>query len=246
MLITMSHPRFFFPTQITPSSRLQLPKELAHHATRVLRLKDLSPIILFDGSGAEYPACLNIDGKHCYADVAQAEHPDRELKGHITLVQGLAASDKMDWIIEKAVELGIKRVVPVRAQRSVLQLSAERQAKRMTHWQGIVQAASTQCGRNYLMQLDAPCTLSEYLATQATGLVLLCHPGSAHALQDILTPQHKEVVLLVGPEGGWNDQEYELALRAGAQAIRFGPRVLRTETAGLALSAAITALQAWN
>lgn len=246
MLITMSYARFFCSLPLAPHTRVELPTELSHHAIRVLRLKDQSPIILFDGSGAQYPAILEIDGKRSFAQLGAAQTVCRELKGKITLAQGLASSDKMDWVIEKAVELGLHEVVPIRARKSVLQLNPERQAKRLTHWQGIIQAASEQCGRNRLMQLAQPCTLEAYLRTPPKGLLLFCDPGATLQLKDLLTPQHEDIILLVGPEGGWTEDEQQTALKAGAQAICFGHRVLRTETAGLALSAAISALQAWE
>lgn len=242
----MSQTRFFCSVPLQANTRLELPNELSHHATRVLRLKDQSHITLFDGLGAQYPAILEIDGKRSYAHVGAAETVSRELGGKITLAQGLASSDKMDWIIEKAVELGLHKVVPIRARKSVLQLSPERQVKRLAHWQGIIQAASEQCGRNHLMQLAEPTTLEAYLRTPPEGLLLFCDPEALVQLKDVVTPADDNITLLVGPEGGWTPEEQQAALKAGAQAIRFGHRVLRTETAGLALSAAISALQAWE
>lgn len=246
MLPTMSQARFFCPVQLQEHSYIELPDSVAHHATRVLRLKPASPIVLFDGHGLEYPAVLDFQGKQAYAHVGAARRNDNELAGRITLVQGLAASDKMDWIIEKAVELGLTRVVPVRARRSVLQLNPERQAKRLAHWQAIVQSASEQCGRNCILQVETPCSLEQFLLTAPVGKLLFCDPQAPYHLRDAIHHEDHDIILLVGPEGGWSAEEQAAALKAGAVAVRFGRRVLRTETAGLALSAAISALQAWE
>jgi len=153
----------------------------------------------------------------------------------------------MDWVVEKAVELGAARVSPIAAQRSVLQLSGPRLEKRVAHWQRIAQSAAEQCGRNRLMTVDAPLTLEAWLAQPAEGLRVLCHPEADQDLAATLqgAPDQAAITLLVGPEGGWSDKELEAARKAGVQAVRFGPRVLRTETAGLALLSAISALRGW-
>ncbi len=242
----MAAPRFYHSLALQADTEIALPEALAHHAIRVLRLKDGQDIVLFDGQGAEYPGTLRIDGKKGYANLGAALEPARELAGRITVLQGIASSDKMDWIIEKAVELGVSRFVPVRAQRSVLQLNAERQAKRMAHWQRVIESASEQCGRNRLMELASPVTLAEYVRETRTGLHLFCDPDASQQLSQAIGPQDQAITLLIGPEGGWSPEEQKVALGAQAQAIRFGHRVLRTETAALALTAAISALQGWE
>jgi len=244
----MPLPRFFCDTPLSADARLPLPDALAHHAVRVLRLRAGAAIVLFDGTGGEYPATLEIDGKAAWAQLGAHDPREAELAGRITLVQGLPAGDKMDWVVEKAVELGACRVVPVAAQRSVLQLSGARLDKRVSHWNRIAQAACEQCGRNRLMPVDAPLELGAWLARPAAGLRLLCHPEAGPHLADALAAQPglRELSLLVGPEGGWSDAELALAAHHGVRAVRYGPRVLRTETAGLALIAAATALLGWE
>ena len=243
----MTAPRFFCSVPLVAAAHIDLPTELAHHAIRVLRLKDGADIVLFDGTGAEYPARLSITGKKGCALTGQPVQADRELKGHITLVQGIAASDKMDWIIEKAVELGAMRVAPIAARRSVLQLSGERLEKRLQHWNRVAVAASEQCGRNHIMTVSPPTSLQDYLAqSQSTGeLKLVCHPDSDQSLAQALSPSTTHITILVGPEGGWAPDELALTEAAKLQRVRFGRRVLRTETAGLALISAISALQGW-
>lgn len=243
----MPAPRFYCDVPLTAGARVALPDALAHHALRVLRLRAGETIALFNGQGGEYPAVLEIDGKAGYAQLGDFDPREAELAGRITLVQGLPSGDKMDWVVEKAVELGAARVSPIAAQRSVLQLSGPRLEKRVAHWQRIAQSAAEQCGRNRLMAVDAPQTLAEWLAEPADGLRLLCHPEAAEDLAGMLraAPGLPALTLLVGPEGGWSDKELDLARQAGVQAVRFGPRVLRTETAGLALLSAVSALMGW-
>jgi len=181
-------------------------------------------------------------------DLRPVEH---ELAGEICLFQGLPAGDKMDWVIEKAVELGVSRLVPISAQRSILKLSGPRLEKRLAHWQGIIEAASEQCGRNRLMQICPPQALEDALTAPNIGDRLLCDPGAAEDLEaHLANPLSKArteraLTLLVGPEGGWSPEELAQCTRHQAQSIRFGTRVLRTETAGLALAAAATALLRW-
>lgn len=246
----MSLPRFFCDTPLSAGSRLLLPDALTHHAVRVLRLREGAQIVLFNGQGGEYPATLAIDGKSAWAHVGAHDPRSAELAGKVTLVQGLPSGDKMDWVVEKAVELGAFRVTPIAAQRSVLQLSGPRLEKRVAHWARVAQSASEQCGRNRLMRVDAPMGLREWLAQPATGLRLLCHPDGPQTLAQALTAvsgsaSPGSISLLVGPEGGWSEAELALAQQHGVQTVRFGPRVLRTETAGLAMIAAVTALLGW-
>lgn len=243
----MSAPRFFCDVPLSAGARIALPDALAHHALRVLRLRAGEAIVLFNGQGGQYPATLEVDGKAGFAQLDAFDPREAELAGRITLVQGLPSGDKMDWVVEKAVELGAARVCPIAAQRSVLQLSGPRLDKRVAHWQRIAQSAAEQCGRNRLMTVDAPLPLADWLDQPAEGLRLLCHPDADTDLAGLLgaTPGLASLTLLVGPEGGWSDKELAQAREAGVQAVRFGPRVLRTETAGLALIAAAGALLGW-
>lgn len=243
----MALPRFFCPVALTSGATIELPAALAHHAVRVLRLKPDAHIILFNGDGGQYPGRLIIDEKRAYAELGPHDPVERELPGKITLVQGAASGDKMDWIIEKAVELGASKVVPIAAQRSVLQLKGERLGKRMDHWRRITQAASEQCGRNRIMDVQEPCSLQQYLATAAqTSSALFCHPAGQQTLAVALKAARQDLVFLVGPEGGWSDEEQALVERHGLLPVRFGTRVLRTETAGLALISATCALRGWE
>jgi 16S rRNA (uracil1498-N3)-methyltransferase len=244
----MATPRFYSPVPLAALQTIELAPELAHHAIRVLRLKADTEIILFDGRGGEYPARLLIDGKSGYAQTGAHRPVEVELEGNITLAQGIPAGDKMDWVVEKAVELGVKRLIPITAERGVSQLNAERGMKRRLRWERIAQTASEQCGRNRLMQIDAPQSLQNCMddITRDAQTLLFCHPEANKTLAQALQPGMASLTLLVGPEGGWSAAEQALALRHGLQAVKFGNRVLRTETAGLALIAACSALQHWH
>uniref|UniRef100_UPI0033415265 16S rRNA (uracil(1498)-N(3))-methyltransferase n=1 Tax=Castellaniella defragrans TaxID=75697 RepID=UPI0033415265 len=243
----MSAPRFHCPTPLAPQARIELPDALAHHALRVLRLRPGTPVVLFDGSGGEYSATLQSDGASTWAETGAHAPIERELPGRITLLQGLASGDKMDWIVEKAVEAGAAHLVPIAAERSVLRLTGSRQDKRLAHWRAIARAASEQCGRNRLMTIAAPLPLAEALRllTPADGPALFCHPEGAMPLAQALEPVRDQLSLLVGPEGGWSEAEQAMARAAELVPVTLGPRVLRTETAGLVLIAATTALLGW-
>ncbi|AEC20591.1 hypothetical protein PT7_2051 [Pusillimonas sp. T7-7] len=244
----MAISRFYCATPLLPNTSIELPAALAHHAVRVLRLKTGSDIILFDGQGGQYTATLEITGKQAHARLGGYEPVEAELTGHITLVQGIPSGDKMDWVVEKAVELGASRIVPLAAQRSVLQLSGERLRKRLDHWRRISQAASEQCGRNRIMEVASPLTLQQYIAASDAdpASILFCHPGSSRKLAQAALEAGNSLTLVVGPEGGWSDEELALMAKHQLTPVGFGARVLRTETAGLALIAAVSTLRGWN
>ena len=230
-------PRFHCPVPLAADTLLSLPASVAHHV-RVLRLRAGEPVILFDGSGQDFPATL-IDGST--AQLGQPIPNHREPPLLITLVQALAVADKMDWIVQKAVETGAVAVQPVISERCVLKLAGDRVGKRVAHWQQIAVAAAEQCGRARLCQIHEPANLSRWLASPFAGQRWILAPGEASALSGMQRPEGP-VALLVGPEGGWSESELTLARDAGCQAIALGPRVLRTETAGLAAISAMMAL----
>lgn len=246
----MTDPRFYCPEPLSAHQTLALPNSVAHHI-RVRRLEAGSTIILFDGRGGELPGTLDLQGKIAYVTLGDLHPRESELAGELCLFQGLPSGEKMDWVVEKAVELGVSRIVPISAHRSILKLSGPRLEKRLAHWAGIIESASEQCGRNRLMQISPPQTLEEALNARAIGERLLCDPSASEDLETHLsdpackTKVDRALTLLVGPEGGWSLEELQSCSRNHAQAIRFGTRVLRTETAGLALVAATTALLRW-
>lgn len=233
--------RFHFPDPLPADGELALPEALAHHAVRVLRLAEGDPLVLFDGRGDEIAARLSVRGKAVFAVLGARSSPQRESPLQLVLVQALATGDKMDWIVQKAVELGVAAIQPIQAERSVLRLSGERMDKRLAHWRQIIVAACEQSGRNLLPRIEAPLPLASWLqAARGTNCYMLA-PGGASGLDRLPRPVGP-VQLMIGPEGGWSAAELAACAAAGCTPVGLGPRVLRTETAGLA---AIAALQAW-
>jgi 16S rRNA (uracil1498-N3)-methyltransferase len=231
--------RFYFHGVLPHAGEVELPDAASHHALRVLRLAAGMPLALFDGSGGELCARLEIRGRKAVAVDGVWQEASRESPLAIVLVQALASGDKMDWVIQKAVELGAAGIIPVQAERSVLRLSGERADKRLEHWRQVVIAACEQCGRNLVPFIAPVQGLAAYLGQHKEASRLIFAPGGARLSAAL--PASQPLHLLVGPEGGWSEEELALCLRAGCRAVGLGARILRTETAGLA---AIAALQA--
>ena len=234
-------PRLFCSQPISGKA-ITLPAEAAHHALRVLRLRSGDSVILFDGSGGEWPGCLQEEGRALQVELGQWRPVEREASLALTLAQCLPSADKMDWVVQKAVELGVAAIQPLEAARSVLRLSGERAEKRSRHWLQVAISACEQCGRNRTPVLAPLLSLPAYLAQPGPPgeLRLLLAPAGSLRLAELARPQ--AVTLLVGPEGGLTEDEIAAARLAGFQAVSLGPRVLRTETAGLAAIAAMQAL----
>ncbi len=232
------NPRFFCPDGLLPASDMPLPAAVAHHAERVLRLAVGDPVTLFDGQGGECAASILAFGKQPLARLGPRLAIERESPLQITLVQALASGDKMDWVVQKAVELGVAAVQPVAAERSVLKLAGERADKRVAHWQQVAVAACEQSGRNRVPVVGEILPLAKYLARPFDGTRLILAPGADGALARKARPT-RPLAILIGPEGGWSPAELDLAARAGCEPLALGPRVLRTETAGLAALAAM-------
>lgn len=235
-------PRFYVAAGLAPGASIELPPEAAHHAVRVLRLGEGDAVVLFDGSGGEWRARLQRAGPAVRAVLDAFDAEDREAPIRVTLVQGLPAADKMDWIVQKCTEIGVAAIRPVAARRSVVKLSGERMARRVQHWQQVAVAACEQCGRNRVPEVAPLVDLPHYLGMPApegeTRLLLM--PGAQASLSQ-LNKQAGGVTLMIGPEGGFEDGEVRAALAAGFEPVALGPRVLRTETAGAAMLAALMA-----
>jgi len=240
-------PRFFINAPLPSGDTITLPAEVAQHA-RVLRLQAGGAITLFNGTGGQYQASIVSMGKRDVQVRIEAFcATEAEPPYSLTLAQGIAENSKMDWLTEKAVELGAARIVPLTTTRSVVRLTGERTAKRQAHWQRIVQAACEQCGRNRLPEvapvqdfhawLDA---MPEALVDNETRILLSPRADMAFNALPQQAPQGR-VIVLVGPEGGLLPEEEALAQARGFIAIGLGPRILRTETAGIALLAALAA-----
>lgn len=243
-------PRFHVPFLLAPGATVDLPTEAAHHALKVLRVGAGDTAILFDGRGGEWLATLNPAGKGLRAVLREFFAIDREPELRINLVQCLPAADKMDFVVQKTTELGVARIQPVAAKRSVIRLSGERMERRVTHWTHIASAACEQCGRNRVPEVAPILDLPQYLsmATTHNDLRLICLPqdsGDSVRLRDLpslFQAPVTSITLLVGPEGGFEESEIMAARVAGFRALSLGPRVLRTETAGPAAMAGLMAI----
>ena len=236
-------PRFYLNQDLEIGMPCVLPEELAHHLN-VLRMKVGDTITLFNGQGGEYAATLSsIEKRRASADVKAFDAREAEPGHSLTLAQALPEGAKMDWIIEKAVELGVTSIQPLVAARSVVRLSEERAVKKLAHWRAIVIAAAEQCGRNRLTSVGEPESFNGWVAQQDLHPRILLSPRASQSISDWARHHPPQALtVMVGPEGGFSDDEERAAIAHGAICLSVGERVLRTETAGLAVVAALNAL----
>lgn len=240
----MRIPRIYVPQALHPGVEIGLPEQAGEHLARVLRLERGHPLRLFDGRGGEFAGEIaSLTKRTVTARVLEAvESVERESPLRITLAQGIARGEKMDWILQKATELGVARIVPLVTERTEVRLDAERAPKRLAHWRAVIAGACEQSGRNRLPELAEPMKLATWAASldDSAGLRLTLDPYGGARARDLAIGA--SATLAVGPEGGLSDHDL-LALRgAGFEGLRLGPRILRTETAGLAAMAALQAL----
>lgn len=236
----MRIPRVFVDQELRSGATLSLDGRAARYVTQVLRLRDGQTLTLFDGNGSDYRATVTRASKRecgvAVGELASTEAPGRLL---VHLGIGVSRGERMDFAIQKAVELGVAAITPLFTERCVVRLAGERLQQRLMHWHGVVISACEQCGRSRLPQVTAPTSLDDWLAAHPRGLVLQ-HRGDATLAT--LPPPATPLPLLIGPEGGLTDDEVAQARAAGFTPVRLGPRILRTETAPLAALAAIQAL----
>lgn len=243
----MSTPRFYCPDLAVGRRRVALPDAASHHAARVLRLKVGDPVTLFDGRGGEWDAAIaRVDPRGVEVEAGAERAAAAEPTLHVTLAQGLCAQDKMDWVVQKAVELGASAIQPLAAERSVIRLAPERAERRQRHWQAVVVSACEQSGRTLIPDVAPVRSLAQWLdvldaAPERGGLRLMLSPHAGVPMAQ-LADSVAGVSLLVGPEGGLSEREVAMAQAAGFRAVRLGPRILRTETAALAALAALQTL----
>lgn len=234
--------RVYVDAALVSGSVMELPKDTAAHLAKVLRARSGDALVLFGGDGREYLGSVEtVRGSRVTAAVGDALDIDRESPLDLTLVQCVPRGDRMDFIVQKATELGVSRIIPVLSQRSVVRLDAAQAESKAIHWRAVVVNACEQCGRNRLPSVAAPTPLMSYLGS------LSADPGGTTRL--VLEPDATAAVptaidaaleIAIGPEGGFADEELDAFRIAGFTKIRLGPRVLRTETAALA---ALTWLQ---
>jgi len=238
----MRIPRVFTTQPLSVGDTIQLEEAAARHLTSVLRMVQGQNIILFDGRGGEYNAELtDVKKGAARAKVDLFIDADRESPLKIELAIGISRGERMDWIVQKATELGVTGITPLFTERCEVKLNAERLGKKTRHWQQVAVSACEQCQRNTLPVIQPAVSLEHYLSTAREGLKLVLHHRSSQRL-DEMRNQNNYVTLLVGPEGGLSEREISLATSAGFSPLAIGPRVLRTETAPLATISIIQSL----
>ncbi|KQQ79931.1 16S rRNA methyltransferase [Xanthomonas sp. Leaf131] len=218
-----------------------LPEESANHLLRVLRLHEGDACILFNGDGSDYHARITLAGKReARALVERAESLRNESPLSITLIQGIARGEKMDLILQKATELGVAAIVPVNAERTEVKLDPARMEKRVAHWRSVVISACEQSGRARVPTVAAPLSLQDAAqASDPQALRLTLDPQGEHRLGTLSVSVQQTVIVAIGPEGGWSPRDRAILGEAGFNGLQLGPRILRTETAGLAAIAAL-------
>ena len=234
--------RIFCDGPLASGAEVALPAAGAYHVTRVLRMREGAPLVVFDGSGQDFRAeIVRAAGDDVTVRLGKLTGSAAESPLRITLLQGVSRSERMDWTLQKATELGVATIAPVLTARSVVRLDEKQAQKKQGHWRGIVIAACEQCGRSKIPHVAAPISLRDHLASsRREGLRLVLSPSAPGSLAGLASLPNK-VELLIGPEGGLDDDELLAAQKAGFMPVRLGPRVLRTETAAVV---ALTVLQA--
>ncbi len=231
----MGTPRFYVDCPLEPQSEIELPEGVANHCARVLRLKAGAELTLFNGAGGEYAAqLLSVEKRRVTARLSEWLDREAESPLQVEIAQCISKGDRMDYTVQKSVELGATKIMPLSAERTVVNLKGERAKKRRNHWQGVVIGACEQSGRNHVPQVEPIANYKQWITQPRDGLKLVLHHRAAQDLRAMDRPTGP-ITLLIGPEGGLSEQEIALAEQAGFVSVCMGPRVLRTETAALSM-----------
>lgn len=230
----MSESRIRLDGPLVQGALVELPEGPFRHLVQVLRMQAGESLVVFDGRGGEYAAVLETVAKRSASlRVGTFDDVNRESPLHLTLVQGISKGERMDWTVQKAVELGVSAIVPVITERTNVHLDREREAKRLDHWRAVISSACEQSGRTRVPELLPVMKFTDWLNQAARGLRLVLDPLAEQGLS-AFGSVNEPMSLVVGPEGGLSPDELQLAINAGCRGVRIGPRVLRTETAGVA------------
>ena len=232
--------RIHVDAALAPGTTVTLPEAAAAHLVRVLRLQAGHECVLFNGDGNDYAARIVSAGKRGVdAQVLDARTIANESPLRLSLLQGIARGEKMDWILQKATELGVAAIAPVSSERSEVKLDAGRADKRLAHWRSVVASACEQSGRAKVPDVAPPRSLQAALAQLPAGPCFILDPEATQSIAGLPPPDANACVLAVGPEGGWSPRDRAMLIEAGFSGLRLGPRILRTETAGIAAIAAL-------
>ena len=230
----MRVPRFYVPQPCAVGQEFVLPDTTFRHAIQVLRLGVGEPLILFNGEGGEYFAQIsNVSKRSASVQIDSFAAIDTESPIHLTLIQAVIKPDKMDFALQKAVELGANTIQPLITQRSVVRIGKEQVDKKLQHWEGIVVAACEQSGRTRMPTVQTPLTLERWLTTPFAGTRLILAPGDFPRINALPMDLPMPVSLMIGPEGGFTDAEVTTCVQAGVLPVSLGPRILRAETASI-------------
>lgn len=233
--------RLYVDAPLNAGGRIELDGDAAHYVRSVLRLKQDQAIVLFNGLGGEYLGRFSeVSRKYVRVEIEQFSDRDVESPLVVVLGMGISRGDRMDWAVQKAVELGVNQLIPLMTERCVTKLSGDKKQQRLRHWQHIVQHAAEQSGRTRLPDMAEIAELAEWVGQQQ-GLRVFLDPYAEQTLADC-RPENNQITLLSGPEGGFSDRERQLAKAAGFIPVRMGARILRTETAVLSALSAVQTL----
>jgi 16S rRNA (uracil1498-N3)-methyltransferase len=229
----MRIPRIYIDQALAISESLSLNENTSHYLSKVLRMQEGRELIVFNGQGGEYSAQVKEVGKKQVSiQINQFAEDNRQSPLELHLAIGISRGERMDWVLQKATELGVTRIIPLITERTEVKIKGEKQDKKMQHWQQIIVSACEQCQRNVLPLLQEPQLIDDWLKTVSTDYRFVLHHRNHQSLSKSATP--RSVTLLIGPEGGLNEAEITLAENEKFQSLRLGPRVLRTETAPVA------------
>ena len=239
----MRSTRSYLDLPLAVGQGFALPEATTNHLVRVLRLQVGDSCLLFNGDGFDYEARFtSLLKRGAEVEVIARQEVCNESPLRITLAQGIARGEKMDWILQKATELGVARIAPVVSDRTEVKLDSERSDKKMNHWRGVCAAACEQSGRARLPVILEPQSLAQFAASDGSGRRFMLDPGASLSLPALQLAPDAQITLAIGPEGGFSDRDLAMLKAGGYEGVRMGPRILRTETAGPAAIAAINAL----
>lgn len=232
--------RSYIDAPLAPGAELALPETIGNHIVRVLRLKTGDAFNLFNGDGNDYPAEITaIDKKGATARILSCHAVNTESPLNIHLYQSIARGEKMDWILQKATELGVAAFTPMVSDRTEVKLDSERSDKKLNHWLGVIRSACEQSGRACLPAVHAPVSINQLNGAVKLDQAYYLDPEAADGINGLVLDTASDLTLAIGPEGGFSERDIRLLQTAGFKGLRIGPRVLRTETAGIAAIAAL-------
>jgi len=234
----MKRIRLYYPAEYQLDASIELTGDAFHHGVKVMRCRVGDRLELFNGAGfVAFAELIDIQKRSAMVVIRELSEVSRESPLNTILVQAVSKGERMDWVLQKSVEIGVTTIQPVISERCNVHLDPERWQKRMLHWQRVIVSACEQCGRNHLPSLKPVINLPTWVQENSLDQIFILHPKIGARMQTLKVKQSKQLGFIIGPEGGFSDEEVELCISSGVKGINLGPRVLRTETAGIAVLA---------